>query len=243
MLTLEAKIRSVLGRKTKTLRKQGLLPAVLYGPKTKNQPLQLDEKEFERAYQEAGESSLISLKVGKESFKVLIHQLQLDPLSGKILHVDFYQPSLTETTEVKVPLSFEGEAPAIKELGGTLVKNISEIEVKALPQDLPHEIKVDLSGLKTFEDHILVKDLVVDEKVEVLRDPEETVVQALPAEKVEEELEKPIEEKPEEPEKVEEKKEREEEVKEEGEEQEKKEEEEKLDYWLMDQIFLEKNSK
>jgi len=183
------------------------LPAVLYGPKIKTaQPLELDEKDFEKVYQEAGESSLISLKIGKENFQVLIHQSQKDPLSGTFLHIDFYQPILTEKTEVKVPLLFEGMAPAVKELGGTLVKNISEIEVEALPQDLPHEIKVDLSILKAFEDYILVKDLSVGDKVKILRTPEEIIAQVLPPEKVEEELEKPIEEKVKEVEKVGEKK-------------------------------------
>ena len=202
MLSLTAQKRGVLGKKVKKLRQEGILPAVLYGPKIKNLALQLDENDFEKIYQKAGESSLISLKVGKETFLVLIHELQRDPLSGKILHIDFYQPPLKEEIEAKVPLIFEGIAPAVKELGGTLVKNISEVEVKALAQDLPHEIKVDISSLKTFEDHILVKDLPVGERVKILKTPEEIVAQVLPPEKVEEEIEEPIEEEVPEPEKI-----------------------------------------
>jgi len=228
MLSLTAKIRKKVGKKVKALRKEGILPAVLYGPKIKNLLLQLEEKEFEKIYREAGESSLISLEVEASStsadeasvdkptsakasvdragkFLVLIHDIQRDPVTDKVIHIDFYQPSLKEETEIVVPLIFEGEAPAVKELNGTLVKNIQEIPVKALPQNLPHEIKVNIESLKTFEDDILVKDLKVPEGVKVLKDPEEIVASVSPPKKVEEELEKPIEEKVEEVEKVEEK--------------------------------------
>jgi large subunit ribosomal protein L25 len=211
MLSLSAKIRKELGKKVKTLRKKGILPGVLYGPKLKEtQPLEIDLKEFEKVYQEAGESSLISLEVEGKRFLVLIHKIQLAPLTGKHIHVDFYQPALEEEVEVEVPLVFEGEAPAVKDLGGTLVKNISELKIKAKPQDLPHEIKVNIESLKTFEDNIKISDLKVPEGVKILKGPEEFVASVSPPEKVEEELVKPIEEKVEEVEKVEEKKEEEE---------------------------------
>lgn len=211
MLTLKAQKREILGRKVKKLRAEGILPAILYGPKIKNLPLAVREKEFEKIYKEAGESSLITLEIGKETFPVLIYQLQRDPLSGKVLHIDFYQPSLEKEIEAKVPLIFEGVPLAVKEFGGTLMKKLSEIEVKALPQNLPHEIKVDLSRLKTFDDYILVKDLPVNEGVQVLREEDEIIAQVLPPEKVEEELKKPIEEEVGEPEKIEEREEKEEE--------------------------------
>ena len=134
---------------------------------------------------------------------VLIHNTEKDPLTGDLIHIDFYQPRMGEEIEVKVPLVFEGEALAVKELGGTLVKNISEIEVKALPVKLPKEIIVQVEDLKTFEDRILIKDLLLPEGVKSLKDPEEIVALVVPVEKVEEELEKPIEEKVEEVEKVE----------------------------------------
>ena len=209
MLSLSVKIRKEFGKKVKTLRKKGLLPAVLYGPKIKAMALELDEKEFEKVYQEAGESSLISLQVlgKKEKYPVLIHEVARDPLTEKPIHVDFYQPQLEEEVEVTIPIIFEGESPAVKELGGTLVKNISELEVKALPQKLPHEIRVNVSQLKSFEDNILIKDLKLAEGVKISRAPEEILAFVAPPEKVEEELVKPIEEKVEEVEKVEEKKE------------------------------------
>jgi len=214
MLTLSAKIRKNLGKKVKSFRKKSILPAVLYGPKIKaSLPLGLDEKEFEKIYREAGESTLIKLKIPEKEFLVLIHEIQLDPLTGKPNHVDFYQPRLEEEVEVKLPIIFEGVSLAVKDLGGTLVKNISELEIKALPQKLPHEIKVNIGILKTFEDHIKISDLKLPEGVKVLKEPEEIIVSVTPPEKVEEELEKPVEEKVEEVEKVEEKKPKEEEKK------------------------------
>jgi len=237
MLSISAKIRKELGKKVKSLRKMGVLPAVLYGHKIKNLNLELDLKEFEKIYKEAGESSLIKLEVKNQKsktelpkeakvkkrtessltvdeFLVLIHDIQFDHLTQKLIHIDFYQPELKEEVEVTVPLIFEGEAAAVKDLGGTLVKNISEVEVKALPQNLPHEIKVDIGNLKTFEDNILIKDLIVLKEVKILKGPEEIVAKVTQPEKVEEELEKPVEEKVEEVEKVE-KKPKEEEIKEE----------------------------
>jgi len=213
MLILSSKIRKDLGKKVKVLRKKGILPGVLYGPKIETRPLEIDLKEFEKIYKEAGESSLISLEIDKKKFLVLIHEVKLDSLTEKPTHVDFYQPSLKEEVTAEVPLVFEGEAEAVKDLGGTLVKNISEVEVKALPQNLPHEIKVNIENLKTFEDSILIKDLIVSKEVKILKEPKEVVVAVSPPEKVEEELEKPIEEKVEEVEKVEEKVEEKEEEK------------------------------
>ncbi|MGB2762069.1 MAG: 50S ribosomal protein L25 [Minisyncoccales bacterium] len=200
MLSLSAKIRKE--EKASALRNKGLLPAVLYGPKIKNFSLQVNEKEFEKIFKEAGESSLVNLKVGEKEFLVLIHDFQKDPLKGNFIHVDFYQPVLDEETEATVPLEFIGEAAAVKELAGTLVKNIKELNVKALPQNLPHDIKVNVETLKTFEDSITIKDLKIPEGVRVLKEPEEIIALVSPPEKVEEELEKPVEEKVEEVEKV-----------------------------------------
>ena len=195
MINLKAKQRKE--EDLKQIRAEEKVPAVLYGPKIKNLNLGVNLKEFEKIYKEAGESSLISLDISgqKEKFLVLIYDIQLDVLSGKPTHIDFYQPNLKEQVEVSVPLILEGEALAVKDLGGTLVKNISDIEVKAFPQDLPREIKVDISNLKTFEDNIAVKDLEISSKIEISKDPEEILITISAPEKVEEELEKPIEEK------------------------------------------------
>ncbi len=207
MLTLSAKIRKELGKKVKVLREKGILPGVLYGPKMKTATsIEINLKEFEKIYKDAGESSLISLEVDNKKFLVLIHEMDRDPLTNKLLHIDFYQPSLEKEVAVTLPLVFEGEALAVKDSGGTLVKNISEIEVKALPQNLPHEIKVNIENLKTFADNIKILDLKLPEGVKVQRAAGEIVAHVLAPVKVEEELVKPIEEKVEEVEKVEEKK-------------------------------------
>ena len=192
MITLSAKTRKDFGKKTNAQRKQGKIPAVVYGPNQKNANIEIDEKEFKKVFRQAGESSLIELLVEKDKRPVLIHEIQKDPVSDKIIHVDFYQADLTEEVEVKIPLVFEGTAPAEKDLGGTLNKNFLELEVKALPQNLPHEIKVNIDSLKTFEDHILVKGLVVPANVTVLKNPDEIVASVLPPQKVEEELAKEI---------------------------------------------------
>ncbi|MDP3990777.1 MAG: 50S ribosomal protein L25 [Candidatus Nealsonbacteria bacterium] len=208
MLTLTSKIRKIQGKKVKALRQKGILPAVLYGPKMKTENLEVDLKEFEKTLQEAGESTLISLLVEgkKDKYVVLIHEVEHDPLTGALTHVDFYQPSLTQEIEIKVPIILVGEAPAVKNLGGTLIKNISEVAVKALPEKLPKEIEVNVAGLNSFEDNILVKDIKMSEGVRILREPGEVIAHVAPPEKVEEELGKPIEEKIEEIEKVDEKK-------------------------------------
>ncbi len=194
MLTISAKTREKLKRKAKLLRKEKKIPAVLYGHKVKSTPLEIDYRDFERIYREAGESSLVTLKIegDKKAYQVLVHDIQRDPLSGEFIHVDFYQPSLTEKTEANIPLKFVGESEAVKNLGGTLVKNILEVEVKAFPQDLPHEIEVDISKLKTFDDHIKISDLNLPERVEIIRDPGEIIVSVTPPQK--EEVEKPKEE-------------------------------------------------
>jgi len=201
MLTLSAKIRKDLGKRAKSLRKKGILPGVLYGPKIKTAtPLEINLKEFEKIYKDTGESSLISLEVDPltgsgqaKKFLVLIHELARHPLTEKPIHVDFYQPRLEEEIEARIPLIFEGETLAVKDLGGTLVKNISELIVKALPQNLPHEIKVNIEKLKTFGDSIKILDLKLPEGVKVQRSPEEIVAHVLAPGKVEEELVKPVE--------------------------------------------------
>ena len=188
MISLKATIRKELGNKIKAMRNQGQIPAVVYGPGVLNANISVDEKEFRKVFGKAGESSLIELLIGSEKRPVLVNKIQRNPVSDKIIHIDFFQASLKQEVEVAIPLVFIGEAPAEKELGGTLNKNLLEIEVKALPQNLPHEISVDISSLKTFEDRICVKDLLIPANVAVLKNPEEIIAQVLPAQKIEEEL-------------------------------------------------------
>ena len=193
MISLSVKKREVLGKKVETLRKEGLIPAVLYGPGSDSVVLSVVKKEFDAAYKEVGESSLLSLGVGTKNTPVLIRGVQRHPLSGDPIHVDFYQPRLDVKIKIMVPLRLEGEAPAVKDFEGTLIQNMHEVEVSSLPQDLPSEIIVRVSALKTLEDRILVENLQVDSKVEVVAEKDWIVAQVVPVENVEEELAKPVE--------------------------------------------------
>lgn len=174
--------RTVLGKKVRTLREQGKVPAVVYGHGVSPVALTVEALELARAYRQAGESSLVELSIegGNNRKNVLIHDVSRDPLTGAFIHVDFYEVKMNEKLTAKVPLTFTGEAPATKGLGGTLVKNIHEVEVEALPKDLPHDLSVDVSSLETFEDHISVGDIPLPPGVRVLADPAEIVAVVVP---------------------------------------------------------------
>jgi len=208
MTSLKAKLRQVKGTAYRANQKEEVIPAVLYGPEIESISLEVDRKDFEKVYKDVGET-LIDLEVEGKKYSVLIHDEQVHPLSQELLHVDFYQPNLKEAVETEVPIELVGEAPALK-LGGTLIANMKEIPVSALPKDLPSKITIDVSSLVTFEDAITVKDIKVPAGVTIeIEDPEEIIVQVVEPENVEEELAKPIEDVNKEPEKVEEKKEEE----------------------------------
>ena len=149
-------------------REDGFIPAVFYGEGIKNINLKVSEKEFMKGLKEAGESSLISLDIAGKEHQVFIQQIAKDPLTDKVIHIDFFHPSLKKKLTVVVPLMFIGEAPACVTLGGVLIRGVDQVEVKGLAKDLPKEIEVDISGLNTFEDKILIKDLTLPEEVEIL---------------------------------------------------------------------------
>lgn len=160
MQQISAKHRQDLGRKVKTLRRHGFLPAVLYGEGVLSTPLLLLLREFEKALDGAGETSLVSLVVESDkTYNVLIHDVARDPISLQPIHADFYAVRMDRVLEAKVPLNFVGESPAVKNEGGILVKVLHELEIKALPKDLPHEITVDLSSLDKIDSKIHVREL------------------------------------------------------------------------------------
>lgn len=200
MLELKAMPRHERGKKINKQRKAGQTPAVIYGHGVSSQPLYVPAQEFEKAYKEAGESTLLTLEIEGKKRNVLIHDIVRDPLNDKILHVDFFQVKMDEKIKTKVPLAFVGEAPIVKAEGGVLVKNIQEVEIEALPHDLPRQIEVDISALATFEDHVFVKDLQVASGVKILTNPEEIVASVIPprSEKELAALEEKVEEKMEE---------------------------------------------
>lgn len=185
MLKLKGEKREVFGKKVKSLRKKDKIPAILYGPEIKNLPLTVEVGEFRKVFLKTRESALFELELDGKKYQVLVKEVQVDPLTDKIIHIDFYCPPKKETIELEVPIVFEGEAPAVKELGGVLVKEIQTIELRGLIKDLPKEIKVNLEKLKKFDDRILVKDLKIPPKVKILRDPKEIVALVTPPEKEE----------------------------------------------------------
>lgn len=194
-LILKADSRKVTGKKVKNLRKEGYIPAVLYGHNIKSRNLSVKLKIFEKIYQQAGESSLIDLIIDKEKpVKVIIQDIQEDPLTGRIFHIDFYQVKMTEKLHTRAELRFVGEALAVKELNGILVTNLKEVEIECLPQNLIHEIKVDLSSLKTFDNLIYVSDLEIPENIKILNASQDVVASVQPPRREEiEEVRKPEE--------------------------------------------------
>ncbi len=194
-LKLQATPRTVTGKKVSELRKNGEIPAVMYGKGLDAKPLTISYSVFERAYRQAGESSLLDLVIDNEApVKVLVQEVQHDALTQRITHADFYQVRMTEKLTANIPLNFIGEAKAVKEMGGTLVRNISEIEVRCLPDALVHEIDVDISSLSSFEALIRVSDLNLPAGMEVLIDA--TRIIANVASPISEEELKALDEKP-----------------------------------------------
>lgn len=187
-IKLDAKLREERGKKVNKGRKSGLIPAVTYGKGAEPQSLWVNALEFSRLIKKSGESVIIDLSIGKKSgYNVLIHEMQQSPLTGNISHIDFYQVRMDEKIETEVELVFVGESPAVKELGGVLVKSLDNIEITCFPADLPSSIEVDIAAIKSFEDHIYVKDLKISKGVEVKDDPE-TVVALVTPPRSEEEL-------------------------------------------------------
>lgn len=187
-IILKADVRDLEKESLNAKRKDGVVPAVLYGQSKENKHIWLNALDFDRVYEKAGENTVISLEInGGAKENVMIYDYQSDPLSGKVTHADLLRVNMKEEVQTEVPLIFVGESPAVKENGGTLVKVLDNVEVKCLPGDMPHEFTVDLSKLATFEDKITIADLSVSDKVEILDSPE-TIIASVSAPRSEEEL-------------------------------------------------------
>lgn len=170
--SLAATTRSGVKEKLPQLRRRGKIPAVLYGHNIKNETMLLERTPFEKVYAEAGTSNLVDLTIDKQKpRRVLVSDIQYDPVSDQVIHVDFYQVRMDEAIEAEVEVEYTGISPAVKEDGGVLVKNFDKIKVKCLPGDLPSKITLDISRLKTFDDAIKISDLKFSDKVEILHDP------------------------------------------------------------------------
>lgn len=180
-LTLSATIRTAARKKVKGLRRTGQTPLILYGHGVEPTMLATASKTLHTAWKEAGSSQLVDLNIdGGSNVKTLIHDVQLHPVSGVILHADLYQVKMTEKLETEIPLKFVGEAPAVKDLEGNLITEKDALEVRCLPADLVPEFNVDISALKTFDDVIKVADVPVPATIEVLNDPDEMVALVTP---------------------------------------------------------------
>lgn len=180
---LRSNIRTVQGKKVKRLREAGWVPANVYGPDKASQPIQIEQRDLYGALQTAGSTALIDLYVDKdpEPNVVLAREIQRNILTGHLLHVDFYQVRLTEKVKTMPRLEILGEAPLVKAGEAVMIQAMNEIEVECLPTDLISSIPVDISGLETMEDSIVVGDLPVPPAVTILADPGDVVVSLVPA--------------------------------------------------------------
>ena len=194
-LSLHAEERKVLGKKVKQLRREGKLPAHVFGKGVEGENVLLIAKDFLKTFHQAGETGLIDLKIGTERVRpVLIREVQYDPVSGDLIHIDFYQVNLSEKVKVAVPLVLIGEQPESVHLGETIVlQTLNEVEVEALPTDLVEKIEVDITPLKAIDDAITIGQLSYDRAKLTIHAPEEEIIVKL-APAVTAEMEKLLEE-------------------------------------------------
>ena len=183
--------RAVTGKKSKRLRRQGLIPGVLYGHNVNSQSVQIPLREFERVYLRAGSNTLVDLRVGEDGGprKVFIHEVHRDPVSHTLAHVDFLAVNLREEMTASVVLTLVGEAPAATRNDGMLLQTLEHVQVRALPSDLPPVLEVDISGLEEVDQAVHVSDLIIPDNVTLLTPGEEVIakIAALRVEPVEEE--------------------------------------------------------
>ena len=176
------------------IRKEGMIPAIVYAHNLPTEHFAIAYGEFEKAFRKAGESTIITLVLNGKERNVIVQDVQRHYLTDRFQHIDFHEIKMNEKMTATIPLVFTGVANAVKALGGTLMTNLSEVEVECFPADLPHSIEVDISSLNTFEDAIRVADLKVGDKVEVKASADEVVASVSAPRDVEAELSAPIEE-------------------------------------------------
>jgi len=175
---LNAEKREVLGKKVKGLRREGKLPAVIYGQEIEPMSITLETKQVHQVLKKVGANTLISIKLGKEEFLALVREIQREVITRHLLHLDFQAVSLEETITTSLPVVMVGESPAVTELDGLLILGMEELQIEAKAKDLPDTISVDVSGIMEIGDNILVKDLVISGDVTILDDPEGIVIVA-----------------------------------------------------------------
>jgi len=174
-MDLQVQKREVLGRNVKELRKQGLIPAELYGKGLENIHVSVPAKEFKKAYKFAGENTVVNVILDGKNYPVLIHDVSNDRITDEYASADLYQIRMDEKLKVSVPLEFIGIASAVKEKNGVLVRPLQELEIEALPMDIPRSISVDVSSIMEIGQSILVSDLEIPKGVRVLVDTDSVV--------------------------------------------------------------------
>jgi large subunit ribosomal protein L25 len=180
-IELRAQRRAVTGKKVRFLRREGLLPASLYGPKVQSVALQLPARETEHALRRIGSSTLVPLMVdGEPMRRVLVREIQRHPTSEEVLHIDLFAVAMDTTMRAAVPLHFVGEAPAVTQLDGTLVHSLDSVEVDALPMDLPSRLDVDLSLLESLHSSIHASDLHIPAGVTLITSPDALIATVSP---------------------------------------------------------------
>ena len=173
---INAEKRNVVGKQVKALRRQGILPGVIYGRHIEAFPIQMDAHNAALILDKLTASSLITIDVDGEKFSVLMRDRQRDVIFGDLLHVDFLVVSLTEKLRATIELKLVGEAPVADNPEVVVTQVLNDIEIEAFPQDLPEVIEVDISTLETVDDEITVADLDLGEDIAILTDPNETIV-------------------------------------------------------------------
>jgi len=187
MFALDIKERAE-GESAGALRTRGFVPAVLYGPKEDSTAIAVDARLLERVWKEAGQTSIVTLKGAGEDKDTLIYDMQVHPVTGRLLHADFYVLEKGKKIKIAVPLEFKGEAPAEK-AGHIIVKALHEIEIEVAPQELPHTLPVDLSRLENVGDHILASQVPIPPSAALIGSGDDTIVSVTAY--VEEKLEEP----------------------------------------------------
>lgn len=175
-LVIQATRRSVTGKKVGALRRDGKLPGILYGYQIDSTPILMELREASRVLAHASSSQLITINLDGKEFATLVREKQRDFIKGTLLHVDFQVVSLTEKIRTSVGIELSGTSPAVKDFNGVIVQELDEVEVEALPQDLPDKFVVDISGLTKIGDAVFVRDLNVPSGIEILNEPDEVVV-------------------------------------------------------------------
>lgn len=173
--SLVAEKRTILGKKVKHLRREGILPANMFGKGIKSTSLQLPLKDFEKVYNEVHETGLVDLTVGGETHPVLIQNIHIQPITHTPLHADFFKVNLKEKVKASVPIIAVGEPKAVTDKIGVLLQPLSEVEIEALPADLPEHIEVNIEGLAQVGDSLTIADLKVPAGVEILAEPAEMI--------------------------------------------------------------------